>query len=323
MEYGIPQYRFWILEEEQFTQAEEIMHKVQAAPLPYTPLTSVTLAMPNKTQASLNSFLILICIFCFIVTLFTTPHFEGSAPPFGSLMMSPLNQTLLYDFPKAYALLSELVDTYGMEKLDHAQQLPLNGQRALQQFMDTPFWQGIYTPLVTYLQGGDSKWEAPLFEKIREGEVWRLITPIFLHADILHILFNMMWLYILGRQIELRAGPIRYLALVALAAVFSNTAQYLMSGPNFIGFSGVIATFLTYIWQRQKIAPWEGYQLQPITFQVIWLFIGGLLALQTVSFFTEIFLNQSFTPRIANTAHVAGALFGVLAGKTSVFINKS
>ena len=65
------------------------------------------------------------------------------------------------------------------------------------------------------------------FPEILNGEVWRVITPIFLHGDILHLLFNMMWLYQLGGSVERIEKP-WYLALLVVGlGTLCNIAQYL------------------------------------------------------------------------------------------------
>ena len=68
-------------------------------------------------------------------------------------------------------------------------------------------------------------------ENVLQGQVWRLVTPIFLHFSFFHIFFNMWWLYDLGTQIEYRKGSKFFLTFVILLAITSNLAQFLLLGP--------------------------------------------------------------------------------------------
>src|SRR5690606_16541906 len=77
------------------------------------------------------------------------------------------------------------------------------------------------------------------FPEIASGQLWRLVTPIFLHGGILHLVFNMLWLYQLGSAIEHYEGSRLLLLMVMILGALCNTAQYLVSGPAFVGMSGV------------------------------------------------------------------------------------
>ena len=96
------------------------------------------------------------------------------------------------------------------------------------------------------------------FEKDKCGDYSRHVyfTVIFYT-----FFFNMAWLWYLGRQIEQRAGSVRMLLMILVVGIIANVAQYLMSGPYFLGFSGVVVGMVGFIWVRQRVAPWEGYPL--------------------------------------------------------------
>ncbi len=143
------------------------------------------------------------------------------------------------------------------------------------------------------------RWNGGLPE-VRRGQVWRLFTPMFLHFGILHILFNMLWLRDLGSMVEARKGPWKLLLLVLALAGTSNLAQYLISGPNFGGMSGVVYGLLGYIWMQGKFNPASRMSLQPqtVTFMIAWFFLclTGLMG------------------PIANAAHAVGLALGIAWG---------
>lgn len=141
-------------------------------------------------------------------------------------------------------------------------------------------------------------------EFMREGEVWRLITPIFLHGGPLHLLFNMMWLWDFGLMIEYRKGTLKYMLIVLLIAVVSNSAQYWWSGPGFGGMSGVNYGLFGYIWMKSRYDPRDNFSINPssVTLLVLWFLLG----------FT------GYVGNIANFAHGGGLLTGIILGLAPV-----
>ena len=91
--------------------------------------------------------------------------------------------------------------------------------------------------------------------EVAHGEVWRLITPIFLHFHFLHIFFNMMWLFDLGSMVEARESTWKLLLLVLFIGVISNLGSDYAKGPAFGGMSGVIYGLLGYVWMKGKFDP--------------------------------------------------------------------
>lgn len=245
-------------------------------------------------------------------------------PPSGSpipIFSSPIEKALLYDYPYVYELIDRAIRLYGYDVLQDPGDLPPEGQQLVRTINHTPYWQGFYQ---IFLQGDFTSVfrepeTVPMFEKIREGQIWRLLSPIFLHANLLHLFFNMLWLIVLGKQLELHMGIFRYGIFIVIAGIISNTGQYLAGGPNFLGFSGVLCAMLTFIWVRQRKAPWEGYRLDRGTIMFMLLYIIIMAAIQMLSFVLEKSMNVSFSPGLANMAHLTGALVGVVLGGCNFF----
>jgi len=148
-------------------------------------------------------------------------------------------------------------------------------------------------------------------DAILHGQVWRLITPIFLHFGVIHLMFNMIMLRQMGAAMEMRSGVLRYLLLILVCAVGSNVAQYYLSwvgrngvlfhaNPLFGGMSGVLYGLFGYIWMKGRYEPELGLGLSPpiVLWMIVWLFLcmTGLMG------------------SVANTAHVVGLLIGVALG---------
>ena len=77
-------------------------------------------------------------------------------------------------------------------------------------------------------------------EAINSGQVWRLLTPVFLHGSLLHIGFNMYALYIFGRGLEKRYGTMRFATLYFLGALAGNTLSFLLSPNPSLGASTAV-----------------------------------------------------------------------------------
>ncbi|MCP5468411.1 MAG: rhomboid family intramembrane serine protease [Deltaproteobacteria bacterium] len=138
------------------------------------------------------------------------------------------------------------------------------------------------------------------FPYIREGQIWRLVTPIFIHFGILHLVFNMLWLRDLGSMVENKQSPWFLAIFVLVIAIASNIAQYFFSGTNFGGMSGVVYGLLGYIWIRGKFDPGSGYFLHPSTvnMMIIWFFVCLVGIIE----------------HVANAAHGVGLVGGMLWG---------
>jgi len=75
---------------------------------------------------------------------------------------------------------------------------------------------------------------------IRQGEFWRFVTPIFFHANILHIFFNMYALYSIGLQIERPLGYPRFLMIYFFSGIAGVFASFLFTATPSLGASGAI-----------------------------------------------------------------------------------
>ena len=92
---------------------------------------------------------------------------------------------------------------------------------------------------------------------ILAGQVWRLITPVFLHANLLHIAFNMYALFILGPGLEQYYGHKRYLLLYLVGGYAGNALSFLISPNPSLGAStaifGLVAAEIIFIYRNRLL----------------------------------------------------------------------
>jgi rhomboid protease GluP len=136
---------------------------------------------------------------------------------------------------------------------------------------------------------------------IAQGQVWRLFTPIFLHASLLHVGFNLYALYVLGPGLERFYGHKRFLALFILSGFAGNVMSFLFSTAPSLGAStaifGLIGAEGVFLYQNREILGESARQglRNVIVIALINLFIG-------------------FAPgsNIDNWGHIGGLLGGAL-----------
>jgi membrane associated rhomboid family serine protease len=133
---------------------------------------------------------------------------------------------------------------------------------------------------------------------VRQGEWWRIFTVSFVHEGLLHLFFNMILLWIVGKLLEPGAGPVRF-GLIYVVSVAAGSAAALIAQPHVVtacasgGVFGVAAA-ATIVLQRQGVRFWDtGF--------------GPLLVINLVF--------DYFTPNISIAAHIGGAIGGLLAAE--------
>ena len=153
---------------------------------------------------------------------------------------------------------------------------------------------------------------SPLYEsaEIRRGQLWRLVTSIFPHVDILHLAFNLYWLWVLGTVVERVYGHSKTILLLALFAVGSNALDFAFDQGG-VGLSGVgygLFGLLCVLSERDE--RFRG----AIDRRTVQLFVGW--------FFICIVTTLTYTFVVANVAHGAGAILGALAGLAITLPNR-
>ncbi|MEO1529380.1 MAG: rhomboid family intramembrane serine protease [Planctomycetota bacterium] len=146
---------------------------------------------------------------------------------------------------------------------------------------------------------------------IRKGEIWRIITPVFMHGDLMHLAFNMLMLWFLGSAIERLQGSWFMGSLFAFGGIAGGVVQVLLppaselppvlaglaGTPMAIGASGAVYALFGYLWIRPMVSPSFPIRMPQINVVIIlgWLFFA-----------------MFFVDRVANGAHFGGLAAGIL-----------
>ncbi|MBM7715820.1 rhomboid family intramembrane serine protease [Siminovitchia sp. FSL H7-0308] len=133
------------------------------------------------------------------------------------------------------------------------------------------------------------------------GEYWRLVTPIFLHAGLAHVLFNSFSLVLFGPALERALGKWLFVFVYLACGIAANIATYLLNPPYYthLGASGAIfglfGIYLAIIALKKGAMPPQGKQV-----------ILPMAAIGVIMTFFQSGINI--------TAHISGLIAGFLIG---------
>lgn len=132
-----------------------------------------------------------------------------------------------------------------------------------------------------------------------QGRWWTLLTAIYLHGSLLHILFNVLWIRQLGPAVEEVYGPARLVIIFTLSGVGGFVVSNLIGIPFTIGASGAIfgllGALVAYGRKRGGV-------------------FGGLVLRQYGQWALVLFVFGFFMAGVNNFAHAGGFAGGLLAG---------
>lgn len=191
----------------------------------------------------------------------------------------------------------------------------------------------------------------PFLYSVRQGEVWRLFTPPFVHTGgLIHLVFNAYWMALFGSQIETRKGFVYLLLLVLFTGLASSLGQYTVGwlmtdtdavirgvrpdyglfgriyigGPLGGGLSGVVYGLFGFLLVKRRADPLSGLDLRVSTIIfVIMVFFVCFIARPVPDPLTGGYHTVGIVGNIANMAHLFGFLSGGLWGLVSHRIHRS
>ncbi len=133
---------------------------------------------------------------------------------------------------------------------------------------------------------------------LQSGEIWRLLTYMFLHGSLLHLLINMYSLYIIGTQIENYYGKTKYIIIYLVSGICGGLLSAIGIGVNAIsaGASGAIFGLLGAL-------AYFGYHYR--------LYLGNALKTQIIPVIAINLLIGVMVTGIDNFCHIGGLISGI------------
>ncbi len=145
---------------------------------------------------------------------------------------------------------------------------------------------------------------------LREDQYWRLLTAMFLHGGVLHLVVNLFALWQLGRLYEMMFGTRRFVMIyfiTGLAASITSLLRFVLleQGGSSVGASGAIFGVLgAFIFSIRRSPRWRHER-----------WARGIV--QQLLFWIVVNIAIGFTvPQIDIAAHIGGLVTGLLLGAT-------
>jgi len=153
---------------------------------------------------------------------------------------------------------------------------------------------------------GDLVYFTDLEHMLDTHQYWRLLTPMFIHFGWLHIVFNLLWIWEVGRRIELVNNASVLLLVTLGSSLLANLLQYYLAGASlFGGMSGVVFGYIGYSLVWSRLVPTKSMSLAP----GLYIFMFVYLALGFTGAIDLLGLGS-----LANGAHLGGLIGGLLIG---------
>ena len=140
-------------------------------------------------------------------------------------------------------------------------------------------------------------------DQIWHGSYLGLFTSFFIHLDIMHILFNMLWIWRMGSTLEQTIAPWKYILFLVTATMVGSCCELLISGQTGAGASGAGYALMGLLWAGRGFHDsWRRLATrETLNLFLIW----GVFC---------IFLTITKIMPVGNGAHFGGLLFGFAIG---------
>lgn len=135
---------------------------------------------------------------------------------------------------------------------------------------------------------------------IMAGQLWRFVTPIFLHGGLLHIAVNSYSLYVIGPQAERAFGRARFLAIYLLSGIMGVIASFFFISEPSLGASGALFGLIG--------------AMVPLLYRNRHIYQNPQRSIMSLVQIVVLNLLIGLTPGIDNSAHIGGLIGGLALG---------